>query len=298
MKIKRRTLTLIVRRVLQFVVISSVVALFYFYFYTPLFSVTAYQISGVDEESRISISERLSTLDKQKAYKLFPRDKIFTYSTKIIYSTIIEAVPETKSIEVRPVGLHTIKIEVTPLRPLFRVSNSQALTEDGIIFSTKYKLTSFPLITIASSTTHTIKNHGITFTQMVIPGMDTTTVFLSELSSISDKVSSIIFPVGSIVVEATGDISCYNEDKTSKILLLIDSDFKKVWSTIVSAIDTDPLKLKLAKNREGLEYLDVRYGNKVFYRFNDMTFQNGTVNGILGNHATTTQEVSATSTLR
>lgn len=296
MKIKRRTLRLIIRRVLQFAIISFLVALFYGYFYTPYFTITTYIISGVDDESKQSINEKLHALDTQKAYKIFPRDKIFTYSNSAITDTVLEIVPETKAITMRPVGLHTVKIDITLLRPLFRVSNSQALTEDGIIFSTKYKLDTYPLLTVASSSTRTIKEHGITFTQLLLPDTEVTTPFFTNLNAMSSKISSIIFPVASIVVEPTGDISCYNEAMTSKVIFLKETDFKKVWSTLVSAIDTDPLKSKLAKNREGLEYLDVRYGNKVFYRFNDMTFQNGTVNGILGNHATTTQEVPATST--
>ena len=69
-------------------------------------------------------------------------------------------------------------------------------------------------------------------------------------------------------------------------------DQKKVWSTLVSALDTDPLKTKLATDKGKLEYLDVRYGNKVFYRFSDMTFQNKGETGILDDHATPTQATS------
>jgi hypothetical protein len=76
---------------------------------------------------------------------------------------------------------------------------------------------------------------------------------------------------------------------TSYVYFLRSANQKKVWSTLVSAIDTDPLKSKLSENRNGLQYLDVRYGNKVFYRFNDMSFQNGKGTVILGSHATTTE---------
>ena len=45
------------------------------------------------------------------------------------------------------------------------------------------------------------------------------------------------------------------------------ADTDKVWSNIVSAIDTDPLKSKLLNNKDKLEYLDARFGNKVFFKF-------------------------------
>jgi hypothetical protein len=198
------------------------------------------------------------------------------------------------TVEIRPVGLHMVKIEVTLLKPLFRMSGTQALTEDGIIFTTKYDIHMYPRVVIASSTTKTFKNNGVMFTKIILPSGSDTKDFFVQLSALTSKMSSVIFPVDSILIEKTGDISCVDARGKSRIIFLRDSDYKKVWSTLLSAIDTDPLKTKLATNKERLEYLDVRYGNKVFYRFNDMSFQNSTVTGILDNHATTTQEFSTT----
>jgi hypothetical protein len=148
---------------------------------------------------------------------------------------------------------------------------------------------------VASSTTSTFKNRGIVFTQMNLSGVDSNKTFLVPLSEMVNKISSVIFQVESVSVEATGEILVINKTGTGKVIFYKDNDYKKVWSTLVSAIDTDPLKSKLVTSKDELEYLDVRYGNKVFYRFSDMAFQNGSVNGILGNHATTTQEVSEAS---
>lgn len=292
MKIKRRTLALIIRRAIQIFGVGLVLGLYYFYFHTTFFTVTTYQITGVDEESRAVIDEKLHQVDKQKAFKVFPLDKILTYSSDVIDSAVIETVPEAASITTRPVGFHTIKVQVTLLKPLFRISDSQALSAEGIIFSTKYKINTYPRLVIASSTTKTFERGGISFTQLVASDTDGNLSFLKDLSSLTSKISSVVFPVNSIRIETAGDVVCENASGTSKVTFLKDTNHKKVWSTLVSAIDTEPLKTKLEKNKEGLEYLDVRYGNKVFYRFNDMTFQNGSVNGILGNHATTTQEAT------
>jgi hypothetical protein len=290
MKIKRRTLTLLITWTIKIALVGSLLGLLYCYFGTQFFTITSYQIAGVDEESRNAIDFRLHELDKRKLYKLFPANKIFTYSTGAITTSVRDIVPEMATIDIRPVGLHIVKIEVTLLKPLFRVSDTQALTEDGIIFTTKYNIHKYPRITVASSTIKTVKSHGVVFTHMVLPDEGFDESFLPELSSITGKISSVIFPVETISVETTGEILCINKEGTSKVIFSKDADYKKVWSTLVSAIDTDPLKTKLLTSRDQLEYLDVRYGNKVFYRFSDMAFQNGSVTGILGNHATTTQE--------
>jgi hypothetical protein len=198
------------------------------------------------------------------------------------------------TVDIRPVGLHTVKITITLLKPLFRASDTQAFTEDGVMFTTKYDIHSYPRITIASSTTKIFKNNGIVFTKIVLPNEEDTKKFFTEVGALTTKMSAVIFPIESILVERTGDISCMDKEGKSKIIFLKENDYKKVWSTLVSAIDTDPLKSKLADDKDNLEYLDVRYGNKVFYRFSDMAFQNGSVAGILGNHATTTQSITAT----
>jgi hypothetical protein len=117
---------------------------------------------------------------------------------------------------------------------------------------------------------------------MNLSGVDSNKTFLVPLSEMVNKISSVIFQVESVSVEATGEILVINKTGTGKVIFYKDNDYKKVWSTLVSAIDTDPLKSKLVTSKDELEYLDVRYGNS-------------SVNGILGNHATTTQEVSEAS---
>lgn len=294
MKIKRRTFTLIINWTIKIIVAGAATSLLYCYFGTNLFTITTYEISGIDEDARRIIDTELHEYEKKKLYRIFPANKIFTYSNTAIIKTVSGVVPEMATISVRPNGLHTVKIEITLLKPLFRVSGTQALTENGIIFSTKYSLRSYPRLTIASSTTTTVKSHGLVFTKMVLQGEDIDNDFLLRLSDITAKISSVIFPVENVIVDASGDVLCIDERGVSKVIFLKDSDYKKTWSTLVSAIDTDPLKTKLAAKNNQLEYLDARYGNKIFYRFSDMAFQNGSVTGILGSHASTTK---ATTTL-
>ena len=77
----------------------------------------------------------------------------------------------------------------------------------------------------------------------------------------------IIFPVHMILVDTNGDIFLKDTDDKYTLKVVLSADFNKTWSTLVSAIDTDPLKSKLLNNKNNLEYLDARFGNKVFYKF-------------------------------
>jgi hypothetical protein len=62
-------------------------------------------------------------------------------------------------------------------------------------------------------------------------------------------------------------VTLSNELASSTIKFSSKEDIKKVWSNLVSAIDTEPLKSKLANSKNKLEYLDTRFGNKVFFKF-------------------------------
>ena len=289
MKIKKRTLVSLKVWARRIAVIGTLLTIFFTYTLTDIFTITSYDIQGVDEASRVILSNELQEVMKRNVYLVIPGNKIFTYSSSRVIASVRGHVPDVATITMRPVGLHGVKVTVTLLSPLFRVGEKQALTEDGILFVTKKDLSMYPTITIASSTEETVKIKGLLFTQVVLDGENIEATFLQNLVEFSTKVSSIIFPVKSILVEETGDITLWNASQTSKVLFLKDMDHKKTWSTLVSAIDTDPLKEKLTTKKEKLEYLDVRYGNKVFYRFSDMKFQNNGTTDILDDHATTTE---------
>ena len=267
----------------------------YDYFFTTIFSITTYDIQGVDDQSKAMIQDKLQALSLKKLFGFIPNNKIFTYSSTLITDTVHGISPDVSSIDMRPVGLHTVKIQVTLLEPLFRISDTQALSKEGIIFTTTRDIHTYPLLTFSSSTTHTIKTNGFPITQLLYEDAPVSQDFLYTLDEMSTQISRIIFQVTSITVEGD-DATFFNQSGSSTVMILTTMDTKKVWSTIVSAIDTEPLRGKLVSNRDGLQYLDARYGNKVFYKFNDMTdvpLGNIGATGILGNHGSTTNSTTS-----
>ena len=55
--------------------------------------------------------------------------------------------------------------------------------------------------------------------------------------------------------------------KNPAVLFKSDADFGKILENLQTALDTDPLKKKFDKNYSSLEYIDLRFGNKVYYKF-------------------------------
>ena len=287
MKIKRRSLHRLKVWTLRITVLVVLFGIYFFYTRTEFFTITSYDIQGVDSEIQKTIVTELKELSTKKRFLVLPNNKIFTYNATGIADVIRNNVKDLRTIDIRPSGLHTVKIRVTLLIPILKLDDTTAITEDGLIFNPSKDIHSYPVIIFASSTRETVKLHGLPFSQLVIGGEKVDAVFLENLLSISTKVTSLIFPVATITVEGD-DITLISASSTSKVLFRSDADPKKVWSTLVSAIDTNPLKSKLENDKKNLLYLDVRYGNKVFYRFSDMSFQNDKGAAIMDPYATTT----------
>lgn len=71
---------------------------------------------------------------------------------------------------------------------------------------------------------------------------------------------------------SNGDMKIFlkNEnDNSSYIYINTNDKAEYVWITFVSAIDAEPLKTKLKNKLTKLDYIDLRFSNKVFYKFKD-----------------------------
>ena len=58
-----------------------------------------------------------------------------------------------------------------------------------------------------------------------------------------------------------------DEDQFPKIFINKNSDFEKILNNLLSAIETEPLASEYKKNYNNLEYIDLRFENKVYYKF-------------------------------
>ena len=52
-----------------------------------------------------------------------------------------------------------------------------------------------------------------------------------------------------------------------KIIFKINDNSDKLIENLQAAVTTEPLLSKLKNNYSGLLYIDLRYGNKVYYKF-------------------------------
>lgn len=243
----------------------------YVYFGTGLLTIRSYEIEGAPEKYIASLENDMNLLAEQRLYKTLPGNRIISFHDDDIRTLIEETLTNTEKVRIYPKNLHTLHVSIRPYTPLFSVSDTHAITEDGVIYKEIIPLAEYPRLHVGSSTEVTRKT------------------FLS-LSKLVKNLSVVVFPVEYIDIDDYDDIRLYDKERKSAVILSSSGDMDKIWSNIVSAIDTDPLKRKLAKEADRLEYLDTRFGNKVFYKFT-----NEDAPAIIPNYNATT---TATTTLQ
>lgn len=270
MKIKRRTYVLWKKILTRLSIILAVIVLFYIYFGTGLLTIDTYVIKGAPDVYVGSLDAGMRNLADQKIYKVLPGNRIISYHNSDIRALIMDTLPNTSHISMRPTGLHTLTVELQSYVPLFSISDTYAIARDGTIYKEIAPLADYPRLTIASST-------------QVSPDM------LSTISTFADNITSVLFPVKFIQIDEYSDIRFYSGDMRTSVAIASGNDPKKTWSNILSAIDTDPLKKQLDAKVQQLEYLDARFGNKVFYKFT-----NGAVPAIIPPHDQATTITAST----
>jgi hypothetical protein len=281
MKIKRSTFDLWKKRLIVFSGISLTALVFYILFVTSLFSITTYELVGVPDMYKDAVTTKVTEVAQQKIIKILPGNRIFSYKKLAMKEAVVSVLPNTKSVAVIPMGLHTLRIKVESHTPFLRIDDTHAITKEGVVYTELNDIRTLLQLSLATTSVQkTSKEDGVT--TVTIEGV--TEERLASISSLISKVNSIIFTVSRIDIDSLGDISLYDERGISRVTFAWAQDVEKVWSNLVSAVDTDPLKAKLATHKDALEYLDARFGNKVFFKFT-----NDTKPVIIQSHATTSQ---------
>jgi len=72
-------------------------------------------------------------------------------------------------------------------------------------------------------------------------------------------------------VQEDGDVKLYLSSFTSKmgpeIIFKADSNFEKIIENLQSVLSTEPLQSDFKNKYSSLLYIDLRFGNKVYYKF-------------------------------
>ncbi len=264
---RKRTFVLWKKILKWTLIFLAVFSILYLYFSTNIFTIHHYSLIGVPEELRVSVEQEIATMSAQPLYGFIPANKMLSLRKEKIKEIIRNTLPNTSKISMRIVPLHTLKITVTPHVPLFKLDEKRAVTKDGYLYEEIKSLDDLPIILVASSTTVLEKNDGFPKNKLVIENATNTEDLFSGIAGIIPKINAVLFNVAIVTIHPRGDVVLSDKSGVSSVKLTSLVNMEKEWSNVISAIDTEPLKTLLEKKKEKLEYIDVRFGNKVFYKF-------------------------------
>ncbi len=96
----------------------------------------------------------------------------------------------------------------------------------------------------------------------------------SQLVFFKNFLSDLKLKPTQLYIKEDGDVEIYLSkgalsSENPKILLKIDADFQNVAENLDAAITTEPLKSKMKNKYSLLQYIDLRFGNKVYFKFNE-----------------------------
>lgn len=94
----------------------------------------------------------------------------------------------------------------------------------------------------------------------------------SRLIVFKDNIIGMGLRPNTFHIKKDGDVELYLASNNSeinfpKILFKIDADLTKVAENLQAAVTTDPLKTNLRDKYDTLNYIDLRFGNKIYYKF-------------------------------
>ena len=240
------------------------------------FALDTVVVSGnkvVDTEDVTSRVE--SKLAGHYAY-FIPHRNAFLYPKQKILADIATAFPRFQTVSIYRTDLHTVLVTVTEIRgrALWCGSDVDHLGPDTPCYFTDESGK------IVSDAPYYSGNVYPRFFGGVLPTNGATPIGTSfvdqatfeNLLAFETRVQALGFAVKGIVV-GDGDEDSFSIDlsggKTAPIRFLKKDDFQILSGNLSAALGNAELKSAVTSNKANLEYFDLRFTNKVYYKFSD-----------------------------
>lgn len=234
------------------------------------------------EGNKVIDTELIKTsAEKELAGKylwLFPKSNILLYPESKIKSAIGENYKRLKDIEISQKG-NSLNISMSERVPAYTwcgmepkgsgTENCYFLDSEGYIFDAAPYFSGevyFKFYGAPSPQSESVPVGENPSGSYVARG------YFERLIAFKDILTALGVKPVSLYIDTNDEINiALSKQKASgtepKILVKRDSDFDRVAENLRAAINTEPLKGEFAKNYSNLEYIDLRFGNKVYYRF-------------------------------
>ncbi|MBP6926301.1 MAG: hypothetical protein KBB70_01215 [Candidatus Pacebacteria bacterium] len=290
---KRRKAHAKAKRILAFAVLVIVVAALGYFIYADRFQIRGVVVSGTQAVQGGDVVAAADGIISGKSLYVFPKRNIFLYSKKSLEAELGQYFPRLDTINIQ-IENKELAISVTERDPAYLwcgesiPATRQASFESicyfvdgtGYIFSLAPQFSDSVYMRIYTSlgevTSADVAAAG------EIPAEQTSInpigqyamkgTVLARVATFAKQITSTTFKPSAFSITPDGDalIFLYRDSDTSPAIRYNPlHDPLTVVAQFKSAITTEPLKGKLSTSLSTLDYIDVRFPNKIFYKFND-----------------------------
>ncbi len=262
-RIKRRQQRTLLKVGLSLFILVGVCTLLYSVPRFPQLTIEQVSVHGNEVVSTATIERTVE--DKLSGFYVhfFPRRTAFLYPKEALTEALQTLDPHIESASVSLSNFHTLEVEVLERKPFALYCGSEVvatsstcyfLDEDGYIFSDAPQFSDAPFISFYGTTTAPI----ITSHLLRKDEFKAVSYTVQELAKLHYEVIRIALKEEGLV-EMTLKIG-------AKILFAQDSDYGKALNNLKALVSSDSFKEKNAEGMVQVDYIDLRFGNKVFYK--------------------------------
>lgn len=204
-------------------------------------------------------------------YYIFPKKSVFIYPQKTIEAKAYERFSRLYDVNVKTEDSNTVSISVKERRPEYLwcgtgMSNEENSAEDcyfldnrGYIFSKAPHFSGYIYFKFYGPLANFDDSNPI---KSFVLRED----MFAKVLGFRDSLKNLSLGSYRILILNNGDFELYL-NSGGKVMFNQTGDYEKLAKNLELALNTEPLLGNMKDKKEKLDYIDLRFGNKVFFKF-------------------------------
>ena len=247
----------IIKTILFFLICAVLFAGVVAFFRIPFFKIQKIVIRGNNLISIDLMRDKINQRLEGKYYGIFPRDNIFIVSKKKITEDVLDNIARVKDIQLdRKLFFRNLMINITERRSagiLCQEENCFFVDEDGFVFEEAPYFSGSIYLRFLDE--RIASSSGVITGAYILPAEEFRKLMdFNKLASRSD------INISKVVLKKENIYELYTVDGW-RILANNQNNPNDLFINLIAILD------EIKDKRQSLDYIDLRFGNKVFYKF-------------------------------
>lgn len=274
LELKNRKKNILKRKIFIFILIFLIlITCFFFLLRWNRFKISDVEIKGNELLEESVLKEKVNIIIQGHYIYFIPKDNIFLYPERKIKQNLSNEYKRIKDIifDINKDNKLVINIVEFKGKYLWCGENIKDIEkrecyfmdENGYVFDKSAFFTGDVYFKFFGPLE---KNNGNILSSNYLPK------YFSDIVTFSENLRKIGISISYLNVKENfdGEFVIEGDDtslENSKIIFKINDNLKKVIENLEASINTEPLLSSFKNEFKNLEYIDLRFGNKVFYKF-------------------------------